>query len=203
MVAGDRRAPMRTSPTLKTFAHGTTAGMAKMSVSGRSAGFATTTLLVLPVTSKPGGRQRRGIGGHPAAVREDRGEVAAGTDRHERDPGDGEVPEHGREDDEVRGDVDRRAGVADQRAERLREDRELDNEARRPRARPSGTAGRARPPIRPPSSSPTTMPTGIATRTNTGGRLSRRPGSAARIPRAARHARRGGRRRTAPPRPRP
>jgi hypothetical protein len=39
---------MRTSPTLKTLANGTQAGRAKMSVRGRSAGSARTTLLENP-----------------------------------------------------------------------------------------------------------------------------------------------------------
>ena len=63
--------------------------------------------------------ERRGIGRHPAAVGDDRGEVAAGADRDERDARDRDVAQDGHEDDRGRRDVDGRARVADQAADRV------------------------------------------------------------------------------------
>ena len=51
--------PIRTSPMLKTLAAGIQVGIAKMSVRGRSAGSATTTLLENPAAaSTPDARDR-------------------------------------------------------------------------------------------------------------------------------------------------
>ena len=55
--------PIRTSPTLNTFASGSQAGSAKRSVSGSSAGCSTTTLFVLPPTPIPSDASADGLAG--------------------------------------------------------------------------------------------------------------------------------------------
>ena len=190
--------PMSTSPMLKTFANGSQAGSAKMSVSGAKAGSGTTDAVRVAVPEPADRRERGRVGRHPAAVGDDGREVAAGSDRDQRDA------RH----------VACCAGRPRRRS-RSRRRRPPDRRRRRARptasvkiatwiARPSSMSGtqrrRSSPsrPRRPPASRPTTMPIGMAYRMNTAESPSRRSAGGGRVrrgsSRAGRRARRGGRR---------
>ena len=70
---------------LNTFASGSQAGSANMSVSGRSAGSGDDDAVRVAVGEAADRREGGRVGRHPAAVGDDRREVAAGPERDERD----------------------------------------------------------------------------------------------------------------------
>ena len=153
-------APISTSPMLNTFANGSQAGKAKMSVSGARAGSSRTALLEKPVERiEAGGRQGLRRRRHHPAVGHDRREIGDRSERDQRHPGDRAVAPDRDEHEPGRGDVDRpRRPRPERAADRGREQERSARPARRRPAtpirtgsptgdravHPSGSPGRAR-----------------------------------------------------------
>ena len=135
---------------LNTLANGSHAGRAKMSVSGRRAGSARTTLLENPCGPADRCRERLRVGRHVPAVGHDRRRLLAAPSATRACPGRA-VADDGDEDGRGRGDVDRRPGSPTARRRRLGEQDDLDDQpgdgqrTQRKRSSPSRSS-------RPPSS---------------------------------------------------
>ena len=114
---------------LNTFANGSQAGIAKMSVRGRRAGSPVTTLFVCPAVSMPAAASAAGSAGMAPPLARIATRLHTAPTATSAIPGIARLRMTAARTARFDAHVEGRPGVTDRRAERLREERDLEHEA--------------------------------------------------------------------------